>query len=298
MTPRIGIADWIGKAAANPVEHHRRQAVEVLVQAISNTAEMRDILYLKGGALMNIVYGSPRATADVDFTTSAPRSDLEGRIAALFDREMRLSAIDLGYTGLIFRVQGTEMRPPDEEFPWPTLRVKIGFASKGTPQEERLATGQAANVLRIDISFNEAVYDWQRIEIQTGEPDPYGAGDAQTATILAYSIYELIAEKLRAIVQQKIRNRYRRQDIFDIARLVSSHAFTEAEVARIYGIFLPKCRSRGIEPTRDMIDDPELHARSRERYGELRLDAGGAPLEFEADFQAVADLYRSMPWPA
>lgn len=296
-TPRISIADWIAKAAANPVERHRRQAVEVLVQAISDTAELRDILFLKGGALMNLVYGSPRTTVDVDFTARAPRADLEGRVAALFDRAMGVAAVDLGYAALAFRVQATEMRPPEEEFPWPTLRVKIGFAPRGTPQQERLALGQAANVLRIDISFNEEVHDWQPVEIQTGEPDPYGVDDPQTATILAYSVYELVAEKLRAIVQQRLRNRYRRQDIFDVARLVSSRGFSAAEVARIHEIFCLKCRSRDIEPTRAMIDDPELRARSRERYGDLRLDTGGAPLHFDADFQAVATLYHAMPWP-
>lgn len=173
--------------------------------------------------------------------------------------------------------------------------MSIGFADKGSSQEKKLALGQAANALHIDISFNEPVYDWQEVEIRSGS----GVGDPEeeeAAVILAYSVHELMAEKLRAIVQQKIRNRYRRQDIYDIARILSQRSLTADEVAKVFSIFLEKCRNRDIAPTRGMMDDRELYERSREKYAEMKFDQMSVSLDFEADFAMIVGLYQSMPW--
>lgn len=296
---RVDIGDWIDAKAGHPVEHRRRQVVDVLIKAIANAAVLRDALFLKGGALMNLVYRSPRMTTDVDFTTVAPRDGFERCIADTLDREMSLAALDLGYTHLLFRIQNTEMRPPQPDFPWPTLRLNIGFAERGGPQERRLSIGQAAHVLHVDISFNEPVFDWQEVEIHSdgGNDGTSGTGDENTgAVILAYSVHELVAEKLRAIIQQNLRNRYRRQDIYDVARILSICIFDDGERRRIFEIFLAKSRSRDIEPTRGMIDEPELYERSREQYDDMAFDHMGGRLDFHADFTVVAAFYRSLPW--
>lgn len=286
---QVDIENWIEAAAADPIERHRRQAVEILIKAISSTRSIRDTLFLKGGTLMNLAYASPRTTADIDFTAIANREHFEKNFTAHLDKEMDLAALDLGYSQFIFRVQSSEMRPPGGDFPWPTLRMSIGFAEKTSGQAKRLAKGLASRTLKVDISFGESVYDWQEVEIRSGDEDG--------TVILAYSVYELVAEKLRAIIQQKIRNRYRRQDIFDIARIVSDRRFTQDEAVKIFEIFLQKCATRDIAPARGMIDDAELVERSRQHYGDLRLDTGGGALDFEADFEAVATFYRTMPWP-
>ncbi|MGQ9369400.1 nucleotidyl transferase AbiEii/AbiGii toxin family protein [Azospirillum sp. ST 5-10] len=291
---RVDIGEWIEAKAAHPVEHRRRQAIDVLIRAIAEAGDIRDTLFLKGGTLMNLAYGSSRVTTDIDFTTTAPPEGFDRQIETILDRHMTLAALDLGYTHLLFRVQSSEMRPPQPEFPWPTLRMSIGYAEKGGSQERRLVERGAANVLHVDISFNEPVYDWQEVEIADGG-DPAWP-DEGNPTILAYSVHELVAEKMRAIVQQKVRDRYRRQDIYDIARVVSQRRFTPGELAKIHAIFLTKARSRNFEPTSDMMDDSELRERSRRRYDEMRFDRTGAALDFEADFAAVASLYRSLPW--
>jgi predicted nucleotidyltransferase component of viral defense system len=298
MTARehADIDEWIRAASADPIEHRRRQAVEVLIRAISTNSAMRETLYLKGGALMNILYNSPRLTTDIDFTTLALRDGFRDRIVAALNHDMNLAALDLRYTRFRYQVQTTEMRPPQPEFPWPTLLMTIGFATRGSREETMLARGQSPWTLRVDISFNETVYDSQEIEITDPIREP--GADPHTSIILAYSPLEVIAEKLRAILQQKIRNRYRRQDIYDIARLASARPLTPAQFSKVFEIFLAKCRDREIEPTIDMIGDRELYQRSRERYGEMRLDRGGSSFDFEADFAQVAAFYRAMPWPS
>ena len=160
-----------------------------------------------------------------------------------------------------------------------------------------LAKGQSSGVLRVDISFNETVYNWDEVEVHVADTAPNDAAQ-QSSVIFAYSVHELVAEKLRAILQQKLRNRYRRQDIYDIARIVSTRVFADDDIDTIYRTLLAKCRSRNIEPTPDMIDDVELYERSRESYAEMELDRGGRPLDFDGDFSRVAHFYRSLPWAA
>jgi predicted nucleotidyltransferase component of viral defense system len=298
MTERqhADIEEWINAASANPAERRRRQAAEILIATISTNPDLKNLLYLKGGMLMNLVYASPRMSGDIDFTTPAPPEGFETQITESLNRAMNPAAADLGYTRHIFKVQTTEMRPPQLDFPWPTLLMTIGYAERGTSQETLLAQGRSSLVLHVDISFNEPVYNWEEIEIRGAAIGANEGHTKETPVILAYSVYELVAEKLRAILQQRKRNRYRRQDIYDIARILSIRPFTSEQTNTVHEILVAKCQSRDIEPTRDMIDDQELYERSRERYAEMRLDRGDSPLDFEADYRSVADFYHSMPW--
>lgn len=58
-----------------------------------------------------------------------------------------------------------------------------------------------------------------------------------------------------------------------------------------------KCRERGIEPTPDAFDDPDVRARAEADYGTLaqELPEGALP-PFGESFNAVATFYRSLPW--
>jgi predicted nucleotidyltransferase component of viral defense system len=290
------IEEWIEAASANPLERRRRQAAEVLIATISTNSELKRLLYLKGGMLMNLVYASPRMSGDIDFTTPARPEGFERQITEALNRSMNIAAADLGYTRLVFKVQTTEMRPPQSDFPWPTLLMTIGYAERGTSQEALLAHGRSTMVLHVDISFNETVYDWEEIEIRGATANAAADHDQPAPAILAYSVYELLGEKLPAFLQQRKRNRYRRQDIYDIARILSVRRFSIDQIALIHKILIAKCRSRDICADRDTIDDRELYERSQVKYAEMLLDSGGGPLDFDADFKKVADFYRSMPW--
>ena len=89
-----------------------------------------------------------------------------------------------------------------EEHDFPALLVRIGSAVRGTGEEKRLDIGQATRVLDMEISFRDQAYAFQELTLT----------DAGVA-VRAFTLNELIAEKLRALLQQPIRNRYRRQDV-------------------------------------------------------------------------------------
>ncbi|TPW26971.1 nucleotidyl transferase AbiEii/AbiGii toxin family protein [Martelella alba] len=107
------------------------------------------------------------------------------------------------------RFVGRRLETPERESAAPALMLSIGYATRGPTDELRLAQGKSTCIVEIDISGKEKVINAADVTIE--EPD---------VSIRAYRLEEIIAEKLRAIVQQVKRNRDRRQDIFDIRWLI------------------------------------------------------------------------------
>jgi predicted nucleotidyltransferase component of viral defense system len=283
----IQLSTWIEAGKDNPQEHQRRQIIEIVLTAIGSSKELQSILFLKGGALLNIAYQSPRATVDVDFTTTERPDGFAEFLKAKLDTEMRLAAVRLGYPELLCRIQSWEMRPPldNEHATRPTLRVKIGHAKEGTHQAKQLELRIAAEVLRLDISFNEPIINSEEIFLIE-----------ENVSIQSYGYYEVVAEKLRAIVGQAVRNRQRGQDIFDVARLIRTMNPTQADKISILSILLMKALAQQLEVSKDSMSDPKIKIMAKSRYENLILELDSEELDFENDFLVVQDFYRSLPW--
>lgn len=110
-----------------------------------------------------------------------------------------------------------------------------------------------------------------------------------------FTLTEVIAEKFRALLQQPIRGRNRRQDVFDIAFLIETNDIDDEMREIIYETLLSKCRSRGIEPTRDSLTAKEVIERARADWETLRLEVKELP-PFDDRFKLVCELYESLPW--
>ena len=63
----VDLAAWVSRGD----EQHRgfREAVHIVISAISDSAPLRTQMIMKGGLLMAIRYDSTRFTRDVDFST-------------------------------------------------------------------------------------------------------------------------------------------------------------------------------------------------------------------------------------
>ncbi|CAL4869709.1 hypothetical protein MMA231_04001 (plasmid) [Asticcacaulis sp. MM231] len=279
----IDVAAWVDKAKADPVTFRQRQAIEITLNAIASTHPLNEELYLKGGILMGLAYGSPRQTADIDLTAGLnPDMTVDARIEALLNSAFPSVAARLGYTDLILKVHSIKKQPKKifETAEAPALKIKIAFAVRGTDEEKTLNDGKVPRLIEVDISFNEIMNYFQILELTGG------------AELRAYSLSELIAEKLRSVLQQKERDRNRRQDI---DRLVAEHAPDEKLRAEILKTFVEKSRSRNIEPTINSFDDEETRARSRHDWDTLKLEIGTLP-EFEDAYERVRGFYKSLPW--
>lgn len=283
---RVDVPTWVEKAKANPVGYQQRQAIEITLTAISIAVELNQKLYLKGGILMGLAYASPRQTTDIDLTTAFEVDGLiDAKIVMLLNEKLTPAAAMLGYTNLALKVQSHKRMPKGElsQLSFPALKIKVGFAAKGTDQEKALQIGKASNVIEIDISFNETITHTQILLLADGRE------------LLAYGLLDLIGEKFRALLQQKVRKRNRRQDIYDLQRLISSHEFTAQSLEQLHDVFLSKCASRHIVAIRDSLEDPEIKIRSSADWNTMKLEIGTLPI-FDDCYQMVNDFYKSLPW--
>lgn len=285
----VDIRPWIDRARRDPLAFVERQATEIVLTAIGSLPGYGSRIFLKGGILMAVVYESPRGTADLDFTTDLqPSLDLAGRLREELDRALPRAAARLGYPDLVLQVQTVRERPRPLGSPgtsFPALSVKIAYARRGQG-DQRLASGQAPHVIDLEVSFNEPVHAVEVIRL-----GPHGA------TFSAYALTDLIAEKFRALLQQVGRNRYRRQDVYDIAHLATRFPPDDGERKAILDSFLAKCAARNIVPTAASISDPEVVARACAEWGTLAQEIGELP-DFDMCLGKVEALYRSLPWPS
>lgn len=284
---KIDVAGWVAKAKADPVAYLQRQASEITLNAIAMTAELNDKLYLKGGVLMGLAYGSPRQTADIDLTTVLQvDGDVDHVIVELLNNAFPRAAAKLGYVDLILKVHTAKRMPNRKLFEganFPALKLKIAFARRGTKQEEALKAGKTPGVIDVDISFNETLKHAQVLELTGG------------AALCAYTLADLMAEKYRAMLQQKARERNRRQDVYDLDRLITGHQFDQELRKQVFDAFMEKSRSRGIEPSRMSLQDPVIRSRSASDWDTMKLEIGQLPA-FDDCFRRVAEFYAEMPW--
>jgi predicted nucleotidyltransferase component of viral defense system len=290
----IDLASWVQKGKNDPLKYRMRQVTEILLHALRLTPNIGKRLYLKGGILMAIAYGSPRTTTDIDFTAAASSNEpFADELINSLDVALARSAADLGYS-LVCRVQRVEKRPRPEIFGTargPALKVTLGTAERTDSREmQRLQIGQAYQVLHVDISFNEPVGAIQELILE----DEKAASPVQG--VLAYAITDLIAEKLRGLLQQVTRNRARRQDVYDISHLIDCFSLDDDELSETLRSFREKCQAREIVETREALADPEVVRRARAEWGTLKQEIEEPLPDFDSCFQKVLEFYERLPW--
>lgn len=283
----IDVNRWIRAAAASGTRR-QREVTQIILRAIAATPSLRDVLCLKGGVLMGLVYDSARLSADVDFSITdmrKPSKSVEQDYREIFDPALQRATAECGYPDTVLRVQSVRGKPgnrfPDAEFPG--VNIKIGYAVIGSRQHERLLEGKSSSVVELDISFNETIGEIRIL------------GISEKDTLLAYSLIDMIAEKYRALLQQKARDRYRRQDIYDLDILIRDPGLDNAALKQVLETLLRKCESRIPAPGSDAMDDPEIRRRAQEDWNTLEVEVQDLP-GFEDCFERVRTFYRMLPW--
>lgn len=283
---KVNVKEWVERARADPVAYQRRQTVEITLNAIAMTAPLKKNMFLKGGILMGLAYDSPRQTSDIDLTTdAAPAGDSGDKVRKLLDSAFPRAVAALGHAGLMVKIHSVKLLPkgrfPDAKFP--AMKIKIASAKRGTAQERALREGRAPIVIDADISFNEPLLQIQVLELTGGRE------------LRAYGLADLIAEKYRAVLQQVPRKRERRQDVYDLDRLLAGNETDDALQAQIFDALVAKCKARKIKPTPASLEDPEIKRRAGANWQSMELELGEVP-DFEGCFARVAEFYRNLPW--
>lgn len=278
----IDLFNWV-ETASGDVDQNR--VVHILLHGIGSSDGLRTTMIMKGGNLLGIRYSSSRYTGDVDFSTAQKFQDF-GQDA--FEKELNevliAAAGELGYT-LRCWVQKTKVQP-NAKGTYPTLQVKIGYANLENPAEVKfVGRGISPKVLKIDYSFNEATYNHEIIKL------------SNESSIIAYSIVDMVAEKIRSVLQQVVRDRNREQDIYDLWYLFTNYPFDAAQKDEILSSLVKKSEGKGVDAYLHgaALAEPEIKERSSEKYGALSDTVKELPA-FEDAYGMVKTFFESLPW--
>lgn len=189
-------------------------ALTHLLYGISRLKEKERFIFKGGTALKKVYFPDWRYSEDLDFTVTESYS--EDSLTALLER--LFSSIS-GHSGIECTLGSVHMNPG-----YAMVRVKF------------LALLRSRNTVKIDLSFNEPVFTRERREI-LGD-----YSDKKKSRILVYSLDEILAEKLRSIIE-----RGKSRDYYDVWRLLKFHQ-DSLEMKRVREIFDKKCEFKGIQP--------------------------------------------------
>ncbi|HWX66556.1 MAG TPA: nucleotidyl transferase AbiEii/AbiGii toxin family protein [Rhodanobacter sp.] len=283
------IAHWVAAAASAP-DRDFRCAVHTIVAAMASDQDLAQASFMKGGILLALRYHSPRYTTDIDFSTPQGYSkEAERKLLDRLARGLALMSDQLGYD-LECRITSSRADPPIKphftHF-WINLKVTIGYARRGTPAHKRLLGQGSINThIQMDYSFDERVPTEDLYQV-----------DSQ-GQLQVYALSTLIAEKYRALLQQVMRRRARRQDVFDLHFLLTSLDVTAGGFRKeVLDVLRIKADDRGVACDRESFRNPELISRARRDYPTLRdeLDEAALP-EFDVAFNCVQGYYEALPW--
>ncbi len=280
------IKDWVEDASTTSNKEFR-QAVHTILSAIASDSNLKANMILKGGILLAIRYKSHRYTKDIDFSTDKPRGGeiTEDGVRKSLDSSLAQMVEELDYD-LDCRVQSSKLQPRDVKSTYPSIKMKVGYAYKGTPKHKLLLSWKSPDIVSIDYSLNEATPNIEDLKLNLKEG------------ILTYSLTDLIAEKYRSLLQQVSRKRNRRQDVYDLNLLVERFGdIDNFERSKILNSLIIKSKARlKIAPDINSFEDPELKSRAKKDYPSLESELEGELPDFEELFQKVAAFYRSLPW--
>lgn len=278
------IPSWIAEANTRE-ERNFRRAIHIVLDAIATHQRLRQLLCMKGGILMALHYDSPRFTTDVDFSNPAPFTpDVEQEVVTLLSAALIDAPERLGYD-IDCRLQ-SHHPDPGRDKTYVNLKMKIGYAEKGTPVHRRLIAGMSPISVSIDYNFCESIPEVEEVEI------------SEDGTLRVYGLPTLVAEKYRSLLQQPSRNRTRRQDVYDLDYLLRNRVVLHDPTckATVVNDIRLKCAERNVSAKSDSFDDPRVRELSEKDYKTLEAELPGQLPEFDDIFENVADYYRTLPW--
>jgi len=290
ISKEVNVDDWIEQAENNNAEYRVRRVMKVILLAIASNDVLKDRMIIKGGVLLALGYKTARHTKDIDFSTDKVIQDEDPKeIVALIDKALKEASNRID-SEISCRIQSHKLQPPREDATFPTLRIKVGYAFQGDSQYQRFVSGRkySSYVVIVDLSFNERTYVTNSIKFD------------DESEVLAYSIFDQVAEKYRAVIQQTSdqRDRIRRQDIFDLYKVIENGFLDDADdKSKLMEVMKLKFEDRDTPFHKDVINDPEIAQRCKKEYHQLEVEIDEELPDFDVVFERVKEYYRSLPWP-
>lgn len=211
------------------------------------SSDQKDLWIFKGGTcIKKCFFETYRFSEDLDFSLLAKAAYSDDAIRAVLVATVR-SVHEL--SGIDFPENLVEVRPRQNQQNQLTFQCRIGYRGPlAVPSYPRV---------RLDLTQHEPVLDAPEVRSIL---HPYPDALPQDATVLAYSLDELLAEKTRALYE-----RTRPRDLYDVVYLIEnqSEAF---DLVRVRELFAAKCATKNLpvpaleEITRVVRSDAGLRA--------------------------------------
>lgn len=280
------LADWARRRRVTVDEARKRFAQFVALESIAAAPGLRDVLAFKGGNALRFVYGSPRSTVDLDFTADASFPDERDSIRSALDAALLQGR---KVFGIKLKCQRVTRKPPAKKATLPTYDIAVGYQLPGDryfADFDTNPTRQVTTVVNIEISFNDVVCETQRRQLSARYP----------GEIRVCSLEDILAEKLRALLQQVIRNRNRPQDVYDIARMLRDHGST-LDLAKMGAYLTEKCTARGIVASRTAFAAEAVKTRAAYEYDVTLLIDPSDRIPFQEAWESVLALVGRLAIP-
>jgi len=239
------------------------------LMALSQNKDFQESFIFKGGtALKKCYYPQWRFSEDIDLTATIKMKPKD--IKSIFQQSVEHEA---ELFGVPMRIMEYSQYPKTGN-DLVTAQLKLAYDGP-----LRKASGQKNNI-RVDISLDENIY---KDPIKKAIIKNYN--DDIDASILTYSLEEIIAEKLRSILQ-----RGKSRDYYDIWILLKNHG-QDFSAKQMIEIMQKKCHDKSIDaPTIDDFFQPE-RIEEAARYWERGL---AHQLSNLTDFKIVVSELRNI----
>lgn len=258
-------------------------ALSYLLAAIADTQPTGEAIVLKGGtALRKLYFENYRFSEDLDYSTRIPGTIdglnewMEGVVAKMLDMLNQRGPFQARLEPLIL----PNPHPGDQK----AYLVRIQFPRQTQPLCR----------LKVEITCDEPIYS----DIQTRAViHPFG--EDYSATVGAYSLQEIAAEKMRALLQSQARLQERGwgasrvcRDYYDLWHLLKQ---PECNEQNLMPLLIRKCAVRQVHFSSpdDFIGDELLHVARTEWPQQLQPFVPHSP-PVEKVLSEVGDLIKNL----
>ena len=277
------LAAWARANRVTAAEARHRFAQYAALCGIASVPSLRESLVFKGGNALDFVWQPNRSTLDLDFSFDMDglrfQADTES-IRALLERGLSVATTRFGTA---FAINSVRQQPPGEDRTRATYVVRMGY---GLPDDAqllvRMANGQISpHMLRIEISTNEPIGASTHFTIDGNYPQ-----------LRVSTVEDIVGEKLRALLQQPIRRRNRRQDVLDIAVIVKNHP--QLDLEQVATFLLLKAGARDVPVSKAAFRNPEVAERAMLDYDALEATTRTIFIPFAEAFATVLELVDAL----
>lgn len=280
------LAAWAKANGTTVGEARLRFAQYVALCGIAGVPALRQALVFKGGNALDFVWQPNRSTLDLDFSVDMTGARFQADVDTIRTLLGRGFGIATSRFGVAFAINSVRQQPPGADKTFVTYVARVGY---GLPDERQLLIRMANNqssphVVPIEISINEPIGDSTVFTI-----------DESYAQLRVCTLEDIVGEKLRALLQQPIRNRYRKQDLLDIAVVVRGHpALDRDQVAAFLRL---KADARNVSVSKAAFRNPVVAERAKVDYDTLKPTTRTLFIPFDEALATVLALVDELPIP-